>query len=252
MQHPATGQPPSSGARTPSRRALVGLDALNFLLADVRDGLGPYLAIYLIAVRGPAQGWNEATTGLVMTIAGIAGLIAQTPAGALIDRTHHKRAIVIAGAAAVTLSCLTLPFVSNFYWVAATQSVAGIMGAIFPPALAAITLGLVGPQMFARRIGRNEAFNHGGNAAAAAIAGATAYVFGPIVVFWLMAALAVLSIGATLLLPGHEIDDDLARGLDTDAEAKEPPSGLTASSRTGISCFSPRWRRSSTCPTPPC
>ena len=53
-------------ARHPSQQSLRGLDALNFFLADVRDGLGPYLAIYLIAVRGPHQGWNEATTGLVM------------------------------------------------------------------------------------------------------------------------------------------------------------------------------------------
>ena len=216
-------------ALTPSTRALRGLDALNFFLADVRDGLGPYLAIYLIAVRGPDQGWNEATTGLVMTIAGIAGLIAQTPAGALIDRTNHKRAIVIAGAVAVTLSCLSLPFISNFYLVAATQSVAGIAGAIFPPALAAITLGLVGPKAFSKRIGRNEAFNHGGNAASAAIAGSTAYFFGPIVVFWLMAALAALSIGAMLLVPANEIDDDVARGLDHDAaEQDEKPSGLAA------------------------
>jgi MFS family permease len=209
----------------PSKRALFGLDALNFFLADVRDGLGPYLAIYLIAVRGPDQGWNEATTGLVMTIAGIVGLVAQTPAGALIDRTNQKPAIVIAGALAVTLSCLALPFVGNFYVVAATQSIAGIAGAIFPPALAAITLGIVGPKLFARRIGRNEAFNHLGNAASAAIAGATAYLFGPIVVFWLMAVLAALSIGAMLLVPKREIDDELARGLAHEADHVEKPSG---------------------------
>ncbi|MBE7198962.1 MAG: MFS transporter, partial [Parafilimonas terrae] len=35
--------------KRPSKQALRGLDALNFFLADVRDGLGPYLAIYLIA-----------------------------------------------------------------------------------------------------------------------------------------------------------------------------------------------------------
>ncbi|MFE1597668.1 MFS transporter [Methylobacterium sp. ID0610] len=203
---------------TPSTRALRGLDALNFFLADVRDGLGPYLAIYLIAVRGPDQGWNEATAGLVMTIAGIAGLIAQTPAGALIDRTHHKRAIVIAGAVAVTLSCLALPFITNFALVAATQSLAGIAGAIFPPALAAITLGVVGPKAFSKRIGRNEGFNHAGNAVSAVIAGVTAYWFGPIVVFWLMAVLAALSIGAMLMIRAEEIDDDLARGLDSAAE----------------------------------
>ena len=199
----------------PSRRATRGLDALNFFLADVRDGLGPYLAIYLIAVRGPTQGWNEATAGAVMTIAGIAGLVAQTPAGALIDRSRNKRAVVIAGAVAVTLSCLALPFLGSFAAVAATQSLAGIAGAIFPPALAAITLGIIGPKMFSKRIGRNEAFNHGGNATSAAIAGVTAYFFGPIVVFWLMAALAALSIGATLMVPGDEIDDDVASGRDT-------------------------------------
>lgn len=215
--------------RVPSRRSLRGLDALNFFLADVRDGLGPYLAIYLIAVRGPDQGWNEATTGLIMTIAGIAGLITQTPAGALIDRTHRKRAVVIAGALAVTGSCLLLPFVSNFYVVAATQSLAGIAGAVFPPALAAITLGVVGPKLFARRIGRNEGFNHAGNAVSAAIAGATAYVFGPVVVFWLMGSLALLSIGAMLMVPADAIDDDLARGLADGTEDKdEQPSGLSA------------------------
>ena len=200
--------------RQPSRPALRGLDALNFTLADVRDGLGPYLAIYLIAVRGPDHGWNEATTGLIMTIAGIAGLIAQTPAGALIDRTRHKRAIVIAAAIAVTLSCLVLPWISDFYMVAATQSVAHIAGAIFPPALAAITLGVVGPKLFSKRIGRNEGFNHAGNAVSAALAGGLAYFFGPIVVFWLMGILAALSIGAMLMVPAAEIDDDLARGLD--------------------------------------
>ncbi len=205
--------------RSPSTRSLRGLDALNFFLADVRDGLGPYLAIYLIAVRGPSQGWNEATTGLVMTIAGFAGLIAQTPAGAFVDNSRHKRSIIIGGALAVTASCLTLPFISNFYLVSATQSVAGIAGAIFAPAIAAITLGVVGPKAFSRRIGRNEGFNHAGNAVSAAIAGGTAYFFGPIVVFWLMAALAVLSIGAMLLVPADAIDDDLARGF-TEGESK--------------------------------
>ncbi|MDP4027061.1 MFS transporter [Methylobacterium sp. NEAU 140] len=234
-----TAPRPSTGAgsdaarpgRTPSRRALRGLDALNFTLADVRDGLGPYLAIYLIAVRGPDQGWNEATTGLIMTIAGIAGLIAQTPAGALIDRTRHKRAIVMAAAVAVTLSCVALPWISNFYVVAATQSVAHIAGAIFPPALAAITLGVVGPKLFAKRIGRNEGFNHAGNAVSAALAGGLAYLFGPVVVFWLMGVLAALSIGAMLMVPASEIDDDLARGLDCpqdDADCAHGASGLKA------------------------
>lgn len=213
--------------RTPSDRALRGLDALNFFLADVRDGLGPYLAIYLLAARGPDQGWNEATVGFVMTLAGVAGLLAQTPAGALIDRFRSTKLVVLTAAAAVTLSCVLLPFVSGFALVAITQSLAGAAGAVFAPAIAAITLGLVGPKLFARRIGRNEAFNHAGNAASAALAGALAYLFGPVVVFWLMAGAAILSIGAMLMVPSEEIDHDLARGMDrTSASDDAAPSSL--------------------------
>ncbi|MEO6679195.1 MAG: MFS transporter, partial [Pseudomonas sp.] len=86
------------------RRNTLALDGLNFFLADVRDGLGPYLAIYLLAVHH----WDPASIGLVMTIAGIAALLTQTPAGALIDRTLRKRAVIIVAALLVTLSCLLL------------------------------------------------------------------------------------------------------------------------------------------------
>lgn len=213
--------------RHTSHAALRGLDLLNFTLADVRDGLGPYLAIYLLAVRGPEQGWNEATIGLVMTIAGLAGLLAQTPAGALIDRSRNKRGIVVAAALVVTASCLVLPWISNFTLVAGTQALASMAGSIFAPALTGITLGIVGPKLFSKRIGRNEGFNHAGNAVSALLAGGLAYLFGPIVVFWLMGILAACSIGAMLMVPADSIDDDLARGLDCREDHDcEQPSGL--------------------------
>ncbi|UFH48164.1 MFS transporter [Pseudomonas sp. KNUC1026] len=215
-------------AHTPSARARHALDALNFTLADVRDGLGPYLAIYLIAVRGPQEGWNEATAGLVMTLAGIAGLVAQTPAGALIDRTRGKRGLLLAATLVITLCCVTLPWVSNFWVVAATQSLAQIAGAVFAPALAAITLGIVGARHFTRHIGRNEGFNHAGNAFSAALAAGLAYVFGPLVVFWLMAALAAASLMAIWRLPADEIDDDLARGMAAEQHDKAPVSAWQA------------------------
>ena len=141
----------------------------------MRDGLGPYLAIYLLT----EQKWDEASIGVVMSVAALAGIVAQTPAGALIDRSTAKRALMVAAAILVTLACLTLPLIQRFELVAATQAVAAAAGAIFAPAVAAVTLGIVGPKAFARRTGRNEAFNHAGNAVAAAIAGITAYSFGP-------------------------------------------------------------------------
>jgi MFS family permease len=202
------------------------LDALNFFLADVRDGLGPYLAIYLLT----EQKWDEASIGIVMSVAAIAGIIAQTPAGALIDRSTAKRALMVTAAILVTLSCIALPLIHRFELVAATQAIAAAAGAIFAPAVAAVTLGIVGPRAFARRTGRNEAFNHAGNAVAAAIAGVTAYSFGPVVVFWLLAAMAVASIFATLAIPSDAIDHHVARGLDDTAEPDGPhhdkPSGF--------------------------
>lgn len=195
--------------RIQNDRIKYPLDALNFFLADVRDGLGPYLAIYLLTV----QKWDEASIGVVMSVAALAGIVAQTPAGALIDRTTAKRAVVIIAAITVTLGSVVLPLYPDFVFVATTQAFTGIAAAVFAPALAAITLGVVGPKAFARRIGRNEAFNHAGNAAAATLAGGFAYFFGPIVVFWLMAAMAVASIFATLAVPADAIDHDLARGL---------------------------------------
>ncbi len=100
---------------------------------------------------------------------------------------------------------------------------------MFAPALAAITLGLVGARRFSRRIGRNESFNHAGNATAGAITGALAYGFGPVVVFWVLAAMAALSVVATLWIPGDAIDHDRARGMDHAAgEAHPQPSGFAA------------------------
>jgi MFS family permease len=215
----------SNAAGTTSRKVPTRpLDALNFFLADVRDGLGPYLAIYLIAVRGPAHGWNEATVGLVLTIAGIVGLLAQTPAGVLIDRAKNKPRIVMVAALLVTLSSVSLPIVSGYTMVAVTQSIAAVAGAVFAPAISAITLGLVGPKLFAKRVGRNEAFNHAGNAVSAGLAGLLAWKFGPVVVFWLMGGLTIASIGAATRIRNRDIDNAMARGLDCepDEDCEQP------------------------------
>src|ERR1700742_4139011 len=101
-------------------RASRALDAANFFLADVRDGLGPYLAVYLLT----EQHWNEARIGLVMSIATIAGIVAQTPAGALVDATRAKRMVMAIAAIMVTLASLSLPLFPTFLPVAISQGIA--------------------------------------------------------------------------------------------------------------------------------
>ena len=83
-------------AKTPSARTLRGLDWLNFFLADVQSGIGPFLAIYLAG-----YGWDEQRVGIALTVGGIAGILTQTPAGALVDRLRSKRALIAAGVVAL-------------------------------------------------------------------------------------------------------------------------------------------------------
>ncbi len=205
------------------RRTAHALDLLAFSLADVRDGLGPYLSIYLLLTHH----WDQASIGVVMAVGGIAGVVAQTPVGALVDKMTAKRALVIGAAVAVAVGALAMPLLPGFYTISVLQAVTGIAGSIFNPAIAAITLGIVGPRLFSRRIGRNESFRHAGTASAAAAAGGLAYFFGPVVVFWLLAGMAVVSVVATLRVPHDAIDDDVARGMDrATGEQHRQPSGF--------------------------
>jgi len=204
-------------------RNTLSLDSLNFFLADVRDGLGPYLAIYLLAVHK----WDPASIGVVMTLAGIAALLTQGPAGALIDRTRSKRAVIAVAALLVTGSCVLLPFVSSFSLVALTQAASAVAASVFAPAISAISLGITGPRAFTGRTGRNETFNHAGNAVAALLAGGLAYLFGPVVVFYLMAFMALASIVAVSCVSAAAIDHEVARGFDpAHHHDHEQPSGI--------------------------
>ena len=204
-------------------RNTLSLDSLNFFLADVRDGLGPYLAIYLLAVHK----WDPASIGVVMTLAGIAALLTQGPAGALIDRTRSKRAVIAVAALLVTGSCVLLPFVSSFSLVALTQAASAVAASVFAPGISAISLGITGPRAFTGRTGRNETFNHAGNAVAALLAGGLAYLFGPVVVFYLMAFMALASIVAVSCVSAAAIDHEVARGFDpAHHHDHEQPSGI--------------------------
>jgi MFS family permease len=187
--------------------SLAALNALNFFMADVHGGLGPFLGVFL-----QARHWSPAEIGIVMTIGGIAGMVVTTPAGALVDRTRAKRTIVVATAILITLASIAILFWPVFTVVSGAQVVSGIAGAAIGPAIAAITLGLVRQSGFAHQLGRNEAFNHGGNVVAAVLAGGIGYFAGLGAVFVILAVMAVLSIVATYFIDARRIDHRAARG----------------------------------------
>ena len=71
-----------------AKRGLWPLEALNFFMADMQAGIGPFLGVFLLAHH-----WESGLIGTVMTIGGVAGMIMTAPAGALIDATPRKRAL---------------------------------------------------------------------------------------------------------------------------------------------------------------
>ncbi|GAB3498020.1 MFS transporter [Spirosoma knui] len=199
-----------SGAETrqPSGRSLKALDWANFFLADVRDGLGPYLSIYLLV----SQHWNAQDIGLAMSVMGIATVVAQTPAGALVDRTRQKRLYSIVASLLIASAALLTILLPTFGIIIGGQAVMGVAAAWFVPAIAAITLGLVGHQQLDRRIGRNETFNHAGNVFAALMAGLIGYYIGNEGIFVLLAVMSIISSLTIWRIQENDIDHDLARG----------------------------------------
>jgi MFS family permease len=203
--------------RRGSARSLLGLDLLNYFLADVQTGVGPFLAIYLAA-----YGWNEQRVGVALTIGGIAGIAAQTPAGALVDRLRSKRALIAAGVIALAAGALLIAFFPSFWPVATAQALIGATSSVFMPAIAAISLGIVGHQLFNERQGRNQTFNSAGNVTAAVMMGLIGYFISNRGVFFFVVALAVPTTLSLLLIAPKEIDYELARGCKDGAEDGSP------------------------------
>ncbi len=184
------------------------LDALNFLLADVRGALGPYLNVFLVT----RQHWSLSEVGVVTTAGGFLSLAVQTPIGGLIDATRRKRGLVVAALAVLAIGAVTIFAAPAFWPVMVANAAIAAVGDVFGPAVAALTLGLYARAALARRLGRNAAFDHAGNVAIAAAAGIVGWAFSQRTVFLLVPFFAVLAGVAALSIPADAIDHLRARG----------------------------------------
>src|ERR1035438_6003627 len=198
--------------RQPSKRSLRGLDWLNFFLADVQTGVGPFLAIYLAGYA-----WNEQRVGLALTVGGIAGILTQTPAGALVDHLRSKRALIAAGIVALTVGALLVAFVPTFWSVMSAQVLVGGTSSIFGPAICAISLGIVGHRLFDLRQGRNQSFNSAGNVVAALSMGLLGYFVSNRSIFFFVAFCTLPTLFALRKIRADEIDYERACGAQQDA-----------------------------------
>ena len=173
----------------------------------MQTGVGPFLAIYLAG-----YGWNEQRVGLALTIGGIAGIASQTPAGGLVDRVRSKRALIAAGVLSLAIGALLIALFPSFWPVVTAQTLIGAMSSFFMPAIAAISVGMVGSEQFNRRQGRNQTFNSAGNVTAAVMMGLIGYFISNRSIFFLITVLAIPTILALTLINPDEIDYELARG----------------------------------------
>jgi predicted MFS family arabinose efflux permease len=184
------------------------LDGINLLMADVRDGVGPFLAVFLKGSRH----WDSGAIGLAMAASSIAAALCQVPAGLLVDGTRAKRGLIAGSGLLVGTGCLLIVLFPRFWTVIAAQALLGSASAIIPPAIAALSLGLVGRRLLDARISRNEGFNHAGNLTAAVLAGSFGHFFGTNWIFYLVCAFALASAAVVTLIDPKAIDHEQARG----------------------------------------
>jgi len=189
-----------------SKESRRGLDWLNFFLADIQTGFGAFVAFYLADL-----GWDKGQVGLALSAGTVAGLIALLPGGAVVDWVPWKRGLTAIGILTIAASALILAFAPTFVLVFIAQILHGITGGIVTPAIAAISLGLVGRGAMSARTGRNGAFDAAGNALTAGAMGAAGQYIAKSAIFLGAAALCVPALIALSFIRSDEIDYARAR-----------------------------------------
>lgn len=214
-----------------SAQSLRGLDWFNFFLAGVLTGFGPFVALYLAG-----EGWRQAEVGFILTAGGLVGLLVQVPSGVLLDAVQSKRTLVAIGILLVALAAVMLGFWPRFTPALIAEMLLGLTGGFIGPAVAAISLGLVGVDGLPERLGRNQRFAAIGGVVAAALMGVLGYVLSNRVIFFASAVLAVPALIALADIRGADISFARACGAQPgDYHPSQPPRSPHASIFTNFS-----------------
>ena len=193
--------PPLAPRPKPSTESQHGLDWFIFFLADVQTGFGPFVAVYLTT-----QKWTQVEIGFVLSIGGIIGLIGQMPGGAIVDAARSERLVAGLAVAAIGVAALAYAVWPIFPVVTAAAALHALASCVLGPAIAAISLGLVGPLAIGERLGRNARFASLGNGSAAALMGACGYLLSSRSVFLVTFILAIPALLALARIREREID----------------------------------------------
>jgi MFS family permease len=184
----------------PSDRSLRALDAVNFFVGATLAGFGPFVALFL-----GGQDWPSKDIGFVLTLGGVAGLLAQYPGGELLDAARSKRLVLGSGLMVVGVSALMIGLWPTFGVVVVALVMQGATGGLIGPAIPAVSLGLVGQPALAERLGRNQRFQSAGSLVAAGLMGALGYFLSNRLIFFATALLVIPAIVALGRIRAAEI-----------------------------------------------
>ena len=215
---PPTAPGPGTEPPAPSRRSLRGLDWFVFFVADVQTGFGPFVSVYLTAQR-----WTQVDIGLILSVSGFVTLIGQMPGGAIVDAARSERFVAGVAVAAICVSALTYAALPIFPAVFGAAILHAAASCLLGPAIAAISLGLVGHDAIGERLGRNARFASIGNGLAAAAMGACGYFLSARAVFVVTVLLLIPALLALRRIAENEIDPERAHGAPPRHVAKKPP-----------------------------
>ena len=194
-------------------RSLRGLDWLNFFVANFQTGFGPFISVYLTGV-----GWTQGAIGAALSAGTVAGMVSQVPGGILVDAVRSKRAAATAAIVAIMASALAIALWPALLPIALAEILHAFASSVLGPAIAALSLALVGHGGLGERLGRNTRYLAIGNAFAAGLMGTFGYYVGERAVFLLTAALGIPALAAIEMI-----------GTEALARAKTYPAAASAS-----------------------
>jgi MFS family permease len=207
------GEPPFA----PSLRSLRGLDWFIFFVADVQTGFGPFVSVYLTT-----QKWTQIDIGLVLSAAGFVSLLGQMPGGALVDAARSERLVGGIAISVIGISALAYAALPIFPMVLFAAVLQALASCVLGPAIAAISLGLVGHAAIGERLGRNARFASAGSGLAAAAMGACGYFISARAVFVVTALLLTPALLALRRITPAEIDPERAHGAPPRRDHRPP------------------------------
>ncbi|WP_336487668.1 MFS transporter [Methylobacterium nigriterrae] len=220
---------PVPAQRALSKASRRGLDAFAFFVANLQTGFGPFLAVYFTQAK-----WTQSDIGFALTVGSLVSLLGQVPGGAFVDAVRSKRFAAGFAVVAISASAFALAVWPNFLIVLIAMAAHSAASCVLTPAIAAISIGLVGHARAGERLGRNASFQALGNALAAAGMGACGYYLSNDAVFYLTAALMVPTLMALSSIRADEVNHDTGSA----AQAAPGAAGLRAlATNRALLCF---------------